>query len=195
MVKLNGRDPLAYSERGYVYDLLDQYGKARADYEKAIELDPQNAQFHYELAWFLSHCLDVPYRDRHRAFVHATRAVELAPREASYRILMAEVYFALECRDEALTEVQKALELAPDSVRVAMIASWVYRGMGDLKSALSNAQKAVELEPESAGAHHALALVLVRLKEDEEALAAINRAIEVNAKPNATVMFYMYDRR
>ena len=63
LLKLNGRDPLAYSERGHVYDLLAQYGQGRADYDKAIGLDPENAKFHRDLAWLLYHCPDVSCRD------------------------------------------------------------------------------------------------------------------------------------
>ena len=49
LMTLNPGDPQAYYERGQVYDLLQQYDKVRPDYEKAIELDADNAAYHHAL--------------------------------------------------------------------------------------------------------------------------------------------------
>jgi len=194
LLKLNGRDPMAYFERGHVYALLSQYGKAGADYEKAVELDPGNAQFHYDLSRFLCYCPEHSYHDRPHALVHAKRAVELAPRNSDYRLALAHAYIQLKCREEALTETEKAMELSPESSRIYVRTGQAYLAMGDTQRALMQARKALELDPDPeypSASHRLLFMVLSRLGEDEKALAAINNAIEVALKPK----FFLYHKR
>ena len=65
-----------------VHALLGKFNKIEVDLEKAIELNPNGAEFHRTLAAHLTHCSDIAFRDPNRGIVHATRAVELAPSDS-----------------------------------------------------------------------------------------------------------------
>jgi tetratricopeptide (TPR) repeat protein len=65
--------------RALAHAALKQPERALADYAKAIELDPQSAVAHNNLAWLLATCPDVAFRDPDRAVQLAMKAVELAP--------------------------------------------------------------------------------------------------------------------
>lgn len=67
----------AYSQRGLLYKLRGNYSSARADYERAVELEPRLAEAHLRLAWLLATCPDHQTRDGQLAVKHAKFACEL----------------------------------------------------------------------------------------------------------------------
>jgi len=195
LLKLSPRDPFAYFERGQVYFMLAKYRAARDDFEKAIELDAENAGFHARLASFLTYCPDVAHRDLKRGLVHAGRAVELEPRNPDYQFELAWAYIDLPAHEDAKRELEKLAELDAGSATTHGRLATAYSRMGEVKIALSNIQKAIALEPSNAGFHREYADMLMRLGEDEKALAAIDEALRVNPKPNETTTFYLYNVR
>jgi superkiller protein 3 len=54
-------------------------GETIACFEKAVELDPNNTVFHNALAWVLTNCREVKFRDPQRGLEVARKAVELEP--------------------------------------------------------------------------------------------------------------------
>jgi serine/threonine protein kinase/Flp pilus assembly protein TadD len=92
LLKLNPRDAKAYFERGKVIGLLGNFDKVRADLEKAIELEPNNAEYHRTIASFLAFCIDVRFEDADAALFHAKLAVRLEPESSSSHHLLAGVY-------------------------------------------------------------------------------------------------------
>src|SRR5262249_70378 len=103
-----------YYERGRTYQNQGSYQAALADYQKALELGPNEAGFHNQLAWFLATCPVQGLR-------HSKRAVELARRGCELthwqdgNLLDTLVCAHAECGqfDDALEWAAKALDLAP----------------------------------------------------------------------------------
>src|SRR5262249_12824079 len=58
LLKMNPEDAIAYAQRANVYSLLARYDKARADYETALALQPDDATRQRNLAFFLVRCPD-----------------------------------------------------------------------------------------------------------------------------------------
>ncbi|XZE17591.1 protein kinase domain-containing protein [Pirellulaceae bacterium SH449] len=92
LLKLNPRDAKAYFERGKVFGLLGKFDKVRLDLEKAIELEPDNAEYHRTIASFLAFCIDVMFEDADTALLHAKWAVRLEPESSPCHSLLAGVY-------------------------------------------------------------------------------------------------------
>ena len=76
-IKLYGTDSQAYHLRGIVHKVAHEYDKSLADYEKAIALDPKNADAYGTEAYLLSVCPVPKYRDGAKAVRYATKACEL----------------------------------------------------------------------------------------------------------------------
>ena len=70
-------DSEAYRLRGIVHKVMHGYEKSLADYEKAIALDPKNADAYSSEAYLLSVCPAPKYRDGAKAVRYATKACEL----------------------------------------------------------------------------------------------------------------------
>lgn len=195
LLELNPGDAVVFCERGHVYSCLQQYGKAGADFRKAVELEPDDPALQFALAWHLYHCPDVAYRDQRRALEHAKRAVALDPQKSLYHVVLTYIYLALRCRDQAVAEIQEVVRLDPGSAATYAALGEVYRLLGDRQTALENLKKAVELAPRSPFIDYSLAQVFATLHQEESALAALDRAIEVNPNPNGNQTFYFYSLR
>jgi tetratricopeptide (TPR) repeat protein len=91
-------------------------------------------------------------------------------------------------RRGAEAEFEAALRLV-DWSAAANLAD-LYRQVGRDADAESVVRKAIEASPKDAGLHHALGLALVRLKRQDEALAELARAAEL--EPDRARYAYVY---
>jgi tetratricopeptide (TPR) repeat protein/WD40 repeat protein len=118
----------AYLGRAGANSRLDRFPEARADYDKALGLMPQNARAHNDLAWFLATCPEARFRDPRRAVVLAGKAVERAPTNGSYWNTLGVAHYRAESWKEAIEALTKAMALrgggdAADWLPLAM-AHW-----------------------------------------------------------------------
>ncbi|MGH8546749.1 MAG: toll/interleukin-1 receptor domain-containing protein [Gammaproteobacteria bacterium] len=104
-----------------------------ADLSRAIELDPENAEYYFIRGALKGSAADL------------TRAIEIDPRAAKY-------YYARGCQgrfennEAGLHDLQRALDLGYAEVEIRSArGSIYYHGMKDYKSALSEYQRAAEL--------------------------------------------------
>jgi serine/threonine protein kinase/Flp pilus assembly protein TadD len=179
LVKINPDDPGAYFDRARVYRSLRQYDKVRGDYEKACELAPDNAYFHYALAEFLGTCPDVARQDLQSALLHARWAVRLAPQNRAFKYVLATVYGNLGQKDKAAAEMRQAAELCTDQAERIKYLARACSYAGDLKGAVEWSKKAVALAPDNPDTYQGLGELYVRLEEYENAIAATTKAIEL----------------
>jgi tetratricopeptide (TPR) repeat protein len=188
LIKLNPGDAQAYFERAEVRDALhDPIVEVIADYEKAIELAPLNADYEQRL----SHFLRYRGKDKRRALKHAQRAVALSPDNLPYLAALADLHVAFGQHENALALHEKAVAIAPTSSKTYTARSNTLRLIGRKKDALVDARKAVELDPTSKDAWMKLSYVLVDLKNYDEALVAVNRAIDIVGQTRKTDYFFV----
>ena len=91
---------------------LEQYGKqkeALALYKKAAEAEAPEGRVYFRLATLVKECDD----DARAALQMFRKAVQKEPKQVKYRLALAEQYFALGLRQNALREAQAVLELDP----------------------------------------------------------------------------------
>ena len=80
----------------------------------------------------------------------------------------------------AEAEYKAALRLNPQYAPAAINLADLYRGLGREADGENALRAAVATTPQHAGLHHALGLVLVRLKRLDEALSELHRAFELD---------------
>jgi tetratricopeptide (TPR) repeat protein len=199
LTELNPRDPRAYYERGGVYFLLQQYGKVRWDYEKAIELDPNNPEFHGALGGFSGGCPDVAFRDLKCALLHTNWALRLDPQNLRYHHDLAQLYFRSGEKDKAVAEMRKTAEMCDTDARRMTLYASASNMAGDVKGGLEWQKKAVGFAPDNPGLHEWLAKFYFALGENENAVAAATKAIALGNKARSdsadNLAFYRYVTR
>ena len=123
---------------------MGDFEQAIADFGQAIELDPDHASAHNNLAWTLAYHLDIEYE---RALQHAQRSVELEPDSYNHDTL-ALVYYKLEQYDQALEHYDIALELDPKQAASCKGRGDVFLAMGNEEAALADYEMYLSLVPE-----------------------------------------------
>jgi TolB-like protein/Tfp pilus assembly protein PilF len=139
------------------YDLLARFrskedsANARRLFEEAIALDPEYVGAYVMLA----------FTHYHDSVFHWSKT----PGKSLER---------------ALETAQKALELDESDPSVHSVLECIYTRMGLLDKALAEGKRAIELSPNGAEANAFHCLTLLALGRNEEALAAINKAMRLN---------------
>jgi tetratricopeptide (TPR) repeat protein len=201
LIALNPKNGWVYCERFLVYDRLDQREKVLPDYEKAVELDPENEEFQVALATWLIWAPIAGMQDMKRGLEHAKRASELADlhgnlpsanrlrfsrgdcaQPAKSHLCLGRAYQTLEYEDKAVAAFRKAAKTAPaDSADAHYCLAHAESVLGNNREALAHYQKAHELAPSGpwylaniAASHHSLG-------EDDKALAVIEQGLKWDA--------------
>ncbi|MDB5345185.1 MAG: hypothetical protein JWP89_3562 [Schlesneria sp.] len=104
--------------RGTARECKEQYAEALADFEQALQLDPNYPHAHLKLAWLLATCPKDELRDGKRALAHAETALRLRQFEASINAATLAVAYA-ECGD-----FEKAIESHNRSGRLHAGLNW-----------------------------------------------------------------------
>jgi Flp pilus assembly protein TadD len=91
---------------------------------------------------------------------------------------------------EAESEYRAALRLSPQFAPAAINLADLYRLRGRDRDGLEVLRTAIDASPLHAGLHHALGLTLTRLKRNDEAIAELRRAAEI--EPERARYTYVY---
>jgi serine/threonine protein kinase/Flp pilus assembly protein TadD len=154
------------------------YENSRKRALKALELDPNLAEAHLELA------LTQVYFDRDRVAAGQSyrRALELNP-SLHYAYIHYGWFLLLQGRvDEAVVEMKRAIELDPLEPLYLSWLGYMYWWEGEYDKAIEEAQNALELNPNYPVALFVLGNAYADKGMFEEALAANKKAAELNPR-------------
>jgi TolB-like protein len=112
------------------------------EFEKAIELNPNDATAHH---WFGDGVLEC-IGDHDRAIAEHKRALELDPLSLSINVDLGYSYYMAGRYPEAIAQVRKALELDPNSYFAHYNLGWILEATGDLSGAIAEYEKSVALD-------------------------------------------------
>ncbi|MCH8807307.1 MAG: tetratricopeptide repeat protein [Planctomycetes bacterium] len=113
--------------------------------EKLVEQFPDKDEYHDRLAWFLSTCPAVRFRDPDRALAHARRAVELAPESGNAWQSLGVAHYRSENWQDAVAALNRLGELCSDcDSRKDFFLAMSYQRLGDLEQARQCYRSAVE---------------------------------------------------
>jgi eukaryotic-like serine/threonine-protein kinase len=183
-----GEDPgfaLAYSGLSDTYALAVDYraapvagglARARAEAEKALELDDTLAEAHTSLAWVLF----IHDWDWEGAGRHFRRAIELNPRYATARQWYAWFLAAMARTTEAMAEARLAVDLDPASVSIRRSVGWLGYYAHEPGAGLEDLRRAVIMNPEANETFVILGICLILLGDFAEAERAIREALSLS---------------
>jgi tetratricopeptide (TPR) repeat protein len=168
--------------------------QACADYKKAIECDPENAEAFGQLGSILGIMLREG-RERDEAVLpYLQRALELQPTKPSSYLRFAWFYAGpVPGRPkEAAAAWRKAAELAPPGSAEAYIyLASAASADGDHRAVRENLEKALAIDPSNPEAYLGLGEAHSALGEHQQAVAALTKALESPRAPNH-VLFHIY---
>jgi TolB-like protein len=156
--------------------------------EKALELDPNYARAHADLAWCLHHRFSRSERhndeDRKAAVRHARAAVAGAG-DDSTALAIAAFVISFDAHDNAtaLDLYDRALALSGSNIFALGCSAVTLAWMGTNELAIERAQRALRFspfDPLNVRPHCATAIAQFNVGQFEEAASAARRAIEFN---------------
>jgi tetratricopeptide (TPR) repeat protein len=158
-------------------DLLkkNQYAAAAAEFGKALELDPDEAQTHNNLGLAL-----VETGRAAEGIEHYRRALDLSPGYPEAHNNLGSALVRGHHLPEAVEQFEKALESNPNHGSAHVNLGAALAQLGRLDEALPHLEKAVELLPEDAEAHTNLGLVLAMKGQLDAAIPHLERAVAAN---------------
>ncbi|HET7010213.1 MAG TPA: tetratricopeptide repeat protein [Anaerolineales bacterium] len=177
------RSPATYvleAESLFQAGKLDQ---AAASYQRAIEINPQEAAFYIALAR-----VQVFAGEYEEAETNARNALLIDPGSAAARAVLGWTldFQGADRLVEAQEEVERALASDPNSTLAhaylaeILIDQYLQLNSGDYRRALEEAERAVALDPNSVEAQRALGYVLESTGNYLEALQAYERALSLH---------------
>ncbi len=132
----------AYANRGYAHLELGQnnYGQARRDFEKAIDIDDSLVVAHTNLG-----ILEARQKNYVMAIPHYRKALELAPEYFVARSNLAIAYYEQGNLEDALNEFQHVIKSAPsDSFDYQQAEKYVSRLLEELTETLEHFKTSLE---------------------------------------------------
>jgi tetratricopeptide (TPR) repeat protein/serine/threonine protein kinase len=102
-----------YLLRAQANGRLGHFEEARADYEAALQREPDHATASLALAWLLATCPDAKVRDPNQAVARARKAVQLAPKRADRWNTLGVAYYRAGDWKAAVDALDKSVELRP----------------------------------------------------------------------------------
>jgi serine/threonine-protein kinase len=114
-----GKNPTTAEGQRLLADLYAEqklHSEAIQHYKEALQIEPNSAESHNNLAWLYATCEDPKWRDPHAALEHAGRAVELTKwKEPEFIDTLAEANYASGSYQEAVRVQLIALHLDPQN--------------------------------------------------------------------------------
>ena len=185
----NEKDPnyaLAYAGIADCYFLMPEYlgtppneayPQAKANAEKAIQLDESLAEPHATLGYV--NYLSRNYAEAEKEF---KRSIELNPNYPTARHWYYRFLESQNRKDEAMAEIKRAVELDPLSIVIIVNLAQAYQARDDFDAAIEVLQKAVSLSPDSVISYKNLALAYLGKGLNAEALASAQKAVELSKR-------------
>ena len=125
-----------------IYSATFAFAASIREFEKAIELNPNDATTHH---WFGDGVLEC-IGDHDRAIAEHKRALELDPLSLAINVDLGYSYYMAGRYPEAIAQVRKALELDPNSYFAHYNLGWILEASGDLSGAIAEYEKSVALD-------------------------------------------------
>ena len=157
---------------------LEAFARARAAAERARELSPDSTDAHVSLG-LVEHYFgwDLDRQER-----ELRRAMELAPRSAAGYSWLALMICFRNRQAEALELARHAAQLEPHSANVQTNVGWAFFAWRRFEDAVREFRRALHIDPNAPYPLWALGLTYRLLERHEEAVACLEKAVEVTAK-------------
>ncbi|MBQ8703906.1 MAG: tetratricopeptide repeat protein [Bacteroidales bacterium] len=176
------KDAEALAERSMVLFNLGRSKEALADINKAVTLEPGNADYRMQQA-------DLYFADGdvENSYKALSEAEKLDPKSNEVQLKMGEVTFYSRDYDRSLRCLTNVTERDPDNRTALFMKSFIYVEKGDTASAVTLLRRVCDLYPDYAGAFEELG-ILYYSRHDPLAVEYLNTALRL--EPNNTNVLY-----
>jgi tetratricopeptide (TPR) repeat protein len=201
--------PVAYLDRGRIYNQLQNYTKAIADYTSAININPgfyeayvnrgityvildENNRALSDLNYAISlkpnlagAYATIGYMYLHlgeynKAITFFDKDISLDPTTAGTHINRGQAYYYKGEYSKAIADYNRGIRLAPNRAAGYNQRGLAYDEQGDYQSALDDFNRAIRLEANEAGFYSNRAISYINLKEFDKAIQDCNQAIRLD---------------
>ena len=173
-----------HRERAAAYLEAEQLGEAKIELLNVLQLDPDDADAHYDLAETLWKLGDYP-----EARWQFREAVRLDPNNVERRVRAAQVETVFGRTEDALEQVETAIELDPNNVEARLIHGTLQFTKGDPEALLEDIEKVLELDPENVSAYRLKGRAHEVMQQPDLAEASYRRLVEVD---QSTLSYHLF---
>ncbi len=129
-----------------------QAARAQGDYKTAaLDLNPIVAAYPENPQAYMAQAYDYfEAGEADQEIADVSRAIELEPNAAEYRIFRSQAYTRIPRFDLALDDANEAIRIAPNTAYCYSSRGYVYMAMGESSKAIADLSHAIELDPNNA---------------------------------------------
>ncbi len=168
-------DVYRVADRGFELMGIGQMAEAVQEWRKALQMDPDNANWHFNLAVSLRKSNQEP-----EALEELRKACDLDPKEPRWFADLAASLSQTGDLDGAVVNYRKSLSLNPSNAEVEADLGVALFKDGQAQEGYEHLQKAVEMDPGFADGHNDLATALAKMGRVDEAVVEVQKAIALS---------------
>lgn len=190
-IELDSNYGASYSSRAMAYLCLDDYARAKTDYDRGIQLGdrPLRSNPNYNPSAIVG-------TDPEEHWEQFSTAIGFAPRTAEDFVARADSRAKRQKLDLALADYSTAIELKPRFANAYSGRASALNAIGDVTGAIRDASQAIMLEPDHAAAYLARAVAQTRMGNLAAALQDNNQSIFLSptnalARQNRAVTYFL----
>jgi cellulose synthase operon protein C len=177
-----------YFEDGEAFFQKGNYNAAATEYAKAIKVDPDYADAHFQLA---ESYLFLQQSDP--AYQEFSRTVELRPNDFRARLEMANLLITNRSFAQAKEQTDLLLKQRPNDPAVHSAVASLLAAQDDIPGAIEETQRSIALDPGQWGEYLSLALLQLKAGQPDAAEADFKKVIAMNPKEvRARVLLGIY---
>jgi len=201
----------AYAGRGTARVLSKDWSGAIADFDQAIQFNPQNAEFYYARglahkgsgdwlevvadfdqviqlnpqnaeAYTLRGTARANLEDKLGAIDDFTKAIQLNPQDAEAYVKRGSVRSVLGDWAKALDDFDQAIQLNPQNAQAYLGRGSTHYESGDVEGAITDFNTAIQLNPDDADFYYIRGVARYKFQDVPGAMADYNQAIKLNSQ-------------
>ena len=170
----------AYTRRGNAKDKVGDHEGAIANYDRAIEINPQYARAYNNRGVAKSNM-----GNHEDAIADQGRAIEINPQYAKAYSNRGIAKRKIGDYKGAIADYDRAIEINPQYEAAYSNRGVAKSNMGDHEGAIADHGQAIEIDPKYSAAYSNRGIAKDRMDDHENAIADFNRAIEIDPKSTA----------
>jgi TolB-like protein len=148
---------------------------------KAMELDPDLAEVHYQSA-VIAQLVEWNWEKSEKEFI---KALAINPNNALYRLMYAQLLLILDRDDESLAQRELAISLDPLNPATKLMYIGTLVQAGDNKTSLSLMEEALVANPKDFNYNGMLEIVAYKCKDYDKVIEAVKYALQFTIEEDA----------
>lgn len=178
----HANDASAHAQMGQAYNGFGMFAEAEAEYLRALELDPKNADVNNRAA--------INYDEwgkTEKAIEYYQKAIDLKPQHVLY-LSLGTAYEKLGKLEEAAKAYRESIKIKPTFIYALYNLALIDAKQDRPQEAIDLLRKVVQLEPRNVFAQHALGVLYVRTGEKNGAMQQYDILQTLNPKLAADLL-------